>query len=623
MSQVPDRVFQQRREVAAQAMDAVQELFRVVSKARTAQLDRINRVRPRHRWSAVNLVDYAAVRSQDVRQLQADLSELGLSSLGRMEAGVEDHLKAVLLSLAAIADKPEPELDMLDVGIDPGEDQGGGQETLVRNTVHLLGRAPEDRETRIMVTLPSEAAGDPALVRDMVAAGMNVARVNCAHDGPEEWARMIEHVRAAASESDKDLRISMDLGGPKVRTGPIEPGPRVEKIKPTRDARGHITERARLWLGSSPHDDLLPSVPVSPASWLTQRSVGERIRLRDARESGRSLHVVAVEDGGVLVEFAKTVYFATDLVLTAANGDRAVLGELPETEQALRLNIGDTLRLVRSLEPVPAVSHSPFSIGCTLPEAFEDVEPGDRVWLNDGKIGGVVRSVTPDSMDIDVLHAGPNGSNLKAEKGINFPDTELRIRSLTEQDRRDLKFVARNADIVNMSFVRSRTDVTDLLDELTRLGATDVDVTLKIETVGGFEQLPQMLLEVMRWKDAGVMIARGDLAVETGFERLAEVQQEILWLCEAAHVPVIWATQVLESLAKKGIPSRAEVTDAAQGQRAECVMLNKGPFIIDTIAALSSILGRMSGHVIKKTDLLRKLNAWDEFVSERGNHPGG
>jgi len=88
-------------------------------------------------------------------------------------------------------------------------------------------------------------------------------------------------------------------------------------------------------------------------------------------------------------------------------------------------------------------------------------------------------------------------------------------------------------------------------------------------------------------------------------------------------VPVIWATQVLESLAKKGIPSRAEVTDAAQGQRAECVMLNKGPFIIDTIAALASILGRMSGHVIKKTDLLRKLNAWDEFVSERGNHPGG
>lgn len=615
MSQVPDHVFQQRRELASQAMDTVEELFRVVRAARSAQLDRINRVLPRHRWSAVNLVDYAAVRSQDVRQLQSDLSDLGLSSLGRMEAGVEDHLKAVLLSLAAVAERPEPNLDMLDVGIEPGEGHGSGQDILERNAVQLLGRSPEGRETRIMVTLPSEAAADAALVRDMVAAGMNVARVNCAHDGPEEWARMIDHVRTAASDLGKDLRVSMDLGGPKVRTGPIEPGPRVEKIKPERDATGHVTERARLWLGTSPHDDLIPSVPVSPATWLSERTVGERIRLRDARDSGRSLRVMAVEDGAVLVEFAKTVYFATDLVLKAGNGDEATLGELPETEQALRLNIGDTLRLVRSLEPVPAVTQSPFTIGCTLPEAFQDVAPGDRVWLDDGKIGGVVRTVTPDSMDIEVLHTGPNGSNLKAEKGINFPDTDLRIRSLTEQDRRDLKFVARNADIVNMSFVRSRTDVTDLLDELTRLDATEVDVTLKIETVGGFEQLPQMLLEVMRWKDAGVMIARGDLAVETGFERLAEVQQEILWLCEAAHVPVIWATQVLESLAKKGIPSRAEVTDAAEGQRAECVMLNKGPFIIETIEALSSILGRMSGHVIKKTDLLRKLHAWREFVS--------
>ena len=615
MSQVPERVFQQRREVAAHAMETVEELFHVVKAARSAQLDRINSVRPRHRWSAVNLVDYAAVRSQDVRQLQAELSELGLSSLGRMEAGVEDHLKAVLLSLAAIAGEPEPDLRDLDAGIEPGEDQGGGQETLVRNAAHLLGRTPEDRETRIMVTLPTEAADNADLVRDMVAAGMNVARVNCAHDGPEEWARMIEHACAAASELNRDLRISMDLAGPKVRTGPIEPGPRVEKIKPTRDKRGHVSERARLWLGESPHDDLLPRVPVTPASWLAERSVGERIRLRDARESGRSLRVVVVEDGGVLVEFAKTVYFATDLVLRAENGSKAVLGELPETEQALRVNIGDTLRLVRSLEPVRPATQSPLSIGCTLPQAFEDAQPGDRVWFDDGKIGGVVRTVAPASMDIEVLHAGPNGSNLKAEKGINFPDTDLQIRSLTDQDRKDLEFVARHADIVNMSFVRSRTDVTDLLDELTRLEATEVDVTLKIETVGGFEQLPQMLLEVMRWKDAGVMIARGDLAVEAGFERLAEVQQEILWLCEAAHVPVIWATQVLESLAKKGIPSRAEVTDAAEGQRAECVMLNKGPFIIETIEALSSILGRMSGHAIKKTDLLRKLHAWREFVA--------
>jgi pyruvate kinase len=108
-----------------------------------------------------------------------------------------------------------------------------------------------------------------------------------------------------------------------------------------------------------------------------------------------------------------------------------------------------------------------------------------------------------------------------------------------------------------------------------------------------------------------VMVARGDLGVEVGFERLAEVQEEILWLCEAAHVPVIWATQVLESLAKGGMPSRAEVTDAAMGSRAECVMLNKGPFILQTMRFLCDVLNRMEAHQKKKTAMLRKLNVSD------------
>jgi pyruvate kinase len=77
-----------------------------------------------------------------------------------------------------------------------------------------------------------------------------------------------------------------------------------------------------------------------------------------------------------------------------------------------------------------------------------------------------------------------------------------------------------------------------------------------------------MLLAAMRWPSCGVMIARGDLAVECGFERLAEVQEEILWICEAAHVPVIWATQVLENVAKAGMPSRAEITSHQAKKRA-------------------------------------------------------
>lgn len=108
----------------------------------------------------------------------------------------------------------------------------------------------------------------------------------------------------------------------------------------------------------------------------------------------------------------------------------------------------------------------------------------------------------------------------------------------------------------------------------------------------------------------GVMIARGDLAMEVGPERLSEVQEEILWLCEAAHVPAVWATQVLESLIKNGAPTRAEITDAAMGQRAECVMLNKGPFLADGVAFLSGILRRMDRHQTKKSARLSALTSW-------------
>src|SRR5512142_2458732 len=114
----------------------------------------------------------------------------------------------------------------------------------------------------------------------------------------------------------------------------------------------------------------------------------------------------------------------------------------------------------------------------------------------------------------------------------------------------------------------------------------------------------------MRHSSVGVMIARGDLAVECGYERTGELQEEILWIAEAAHVPVIWATQVLERLARTGRPSRAEITDAAMGVRAECVMLNKGPHIVDAVTTLDDILRRMADHHYKKTALLRPLRSW-------------
>ena len=150
---------------------------------------------------------------------------------------------------------------------------------------------------------------------------------------------------------------------------------------------------------------------------------------------------------------------------------------------------------------------------------------------------------------------------------------------------------------------------------LRRVGGENRGLVVKIETQQAFDQLPSLLLAAMGSPVAGIMIARGDLAIECGFERLAELQEEILWLCEAAHMPVIWATQVLDTLAKKGQASRAEITDAAMAVRAECVMLNKGPYILHTIRALDDILRRMQEHQSKKKTLLRKLKLAETFAA--------
>jgi pyruvate kinase len=238
---------------------------------------------------------------------------------------------------------------------------------------------------------------------------------------------------------------------------------------------------------------------------------------------------------------------------------------------------------------------------------FAAIQPGEPIWFDDGKIGGVVLAKDDQAVQIKITHA-PGGIKLKADKGINLPDSTLGLEALGEADLQALAFAAQHADIVELSFVNSAQDVRAVFDELRRLDAGHLGVVLKIETRSGFENLPALLLTGMQHPRLGVMIARGDLAVEAGFERTAELQEEMLCLCEAAQVPVIWATQVLETLAKTGAPTRAEMTDAAMGVRAECVMLNKGPYILKAITTLDNVLTRMQGHHDKKRDLMKKLH---------------
>jgi pyruvate kinase len=444
---------------------------------------------------------------------------------------------------------------------------------------------------------------------------------------------MAENIHEASAAAGRPCMVLMDLPGPKLRTGPIRAGPRVLRLRPRRDAWGRPRTPASALLvgelgdtGTSGATAGAPArIPVD-ARWLDGLLVGDRIRFSDTRGASRTALVTRIDDAGAWIEIGDTAYVTTGMRLSSPEGRVTSIGLLPELEQALVLGVGDVLTLTRDLSP--AVASEPHDepsaepdnsaqrsprvarIGCTVPEVLSSLAVGHRVFFDDGKIGGEVIAVRDGEVDIEITAAAPMGSKLRAEKGINVPDCELHLPALGPDDERLLRFVVDHADAVGLSFTQSPFDVAQLQDCLATIGGADLSIVLKIETVRGFASLPDILLAALATERVGVMVARGDLAVECGFERLAEVQEEMLWVCEAAHVPVIWATQVLDQMARTGRPSRAEISDAAMSGRAECVMLNKGPYITETVSALNDILCRMGSHQRKKTTLLRRLTSW-------------
>jgi len=588
----------------------VEQLLRAAGSAEEQFSTEFERVAPSMRESACNLVHYLALRRHDLRALQEDLALLGLSSLGRMEAHVMASLQAVLRAIYALLG----ETISADTVAEPSITFDSGASRLAEHTNAILGQAPRGRQTRIMVTMPGEAADDPDLIRRLLEAGMGVMRINCVHDSPAVWERMVKQLRHAERDLGKRCLISFDLAGPKLRTGPIAPGPAVVKWRPTRDAMGRVIQPARVRLivdGARPDVPQATTIPVE-VSLIGKAEPGDTFEFEDARRRKRTLRVIEVRQDECLCETDQTAYVVPGTRLELRREQSAIaegeVGALPALEQSIAMRAGDTLEVARG----EAMGHGgrtaePAFISCAIAELFSGAHAGEPILFDDGKIRGVIRDAAKDVLRVQITGVAGGTAKLRSEKGINLPESDLSLPALTTKDVEDLAFVATYADAVAMSFVQRPSDIDDLMREMRKLDAAHIGIVLKIETKAAFDRLPDLLLSGMQHPPVAVMIARGDLGVEVGFERLSEVQEEILWLCEAAHVPVIWATQVLESLAKGGMPSRAEVSDAAMGSRAECVMLNKGPYILETLEFLADVLNRIEEHHHKKTSRLRRL----------------
>lgn len=460
-----------------------------------------------NRLSATNLIHYLSLRSLDIRDLQEQLHEAGLSALSNSESHILYQIQAILHWLGI--ETPRERLF-------PCDNQAG-RISLQKKAIQLFGNKESDRIPYIMVTFDLSFAQDTAFVKKLLKEGMNVARINCAHDDEGVWKMMIGTLKKAAAESGYSCKIYMDLAGPKIRTGLPEKGSKKGKMK--------IEEGQILLLAEKDHD----------AKKSHHQAAGRKI------------------------------------------------------------------------------------VTCSLNGIVEQVKAGQKVLFDDGLIGTEVIEVAGKEALLKVVRISSKKPRLKAGKGINFPETNLTVESLTEDDRRALPFAAQHAELVGYSFVRTTEDLITLQNELDKLTSAPPTIIMKIETTEAFAGLPALLMQAMTRPAGGVMIARGDLAVEAGLERLSEVQEEILWICEAAHMPVIWATQVLESLNKSGLATRSEGTDAARAALAECVMINKGDYTLEVVKVLKNILHRSTGHRSKRRHLFRPLAVADRFLK---THPG-
>ena len=534
----------------------------------------IKAVHPKYRQSAKNLVHYRALRSRDLTKLQKRLKDLGMSRLAKAESHVLPSLLATRNLLAQL----EPG-DSSGPFIAPEMSIKKSRRYLKRNITDLLGRPERSRHAMIMVTMPTEAAYSREFVVNMINSGMRVARINCAHDNDVVWKLIIDNIRSVSEETGIACKVAMDLGGPKIRTGAITPGPKVLKVRPRKDARGKIVEKARVWFGPMLSSKATYHIPLVDFAML---QAGQKLYFRDARNKKRTVEVVEVFEDGVIGLVDRTAVFETGMQLFV---EKQVItpvcevGELPPREGAIFLKTGEDLRLVA--EPITALAFEAGDvleegvvkmINCSNEDVLKQARTGETVMLDDGKFAGVITAKDNKGITIKLTAVSTGGAKLRAEKGINFPDSKLSISGLTDKDKEDLEFVAEHADIVNMSFVNSTKDVDELLAEIEKLGKKDqIGVVLKIETRRAFQSLTDIILRAMQTYPIGIMIARGDLALEVGWHRIAVIQREVMKLCHAAHIPGIWATQVFENLAKNGVPSRPEMTDLWVAQRAECV----------------------------------------------------
>lgn len=584
-----------------------------------------------------NLLCYLVLREQNLSALQIRLSEEGLASLAMSESNVLFSIEQVLKHFGI---KPVTTSSLHKI------DPQSGRLLMTLRSKLMFGSMPKERNTHIMVTLDSSDIYQYELIEQLLENGIDIARINCAHNTAREWKLLVETLRGVEEQllqngkmvEGRRCMILMDLGGPKIRTGPMEPKVRPIQISAPKDIHGRPLRLVEGFLDSEASEtEVLNLERATSSSFVIAISkinygglgglrIGQKITFKDARD-GRPRNLTVLErisPTKVRIGLEHTAFLKEGIKLECQINDSDndpkcsfTVGVTKPQPNEISVEDGNLLRLYRDTRlghggDSNHFSDDPAGISCTYPHILDQVKVGHRVFIDDGKIEAIVRSSKKEYLELEIV--SPHGiiAKIKSNKGMNFPDSGIKTPALTLDDIKNLDFIVEHADMVGLSFVHGPQDIYDLHKELTKRNRADMGIVAKIETSDSVHNLARTLIAGLDLPKFAVLIARGDLAVEVGFENLAFIQEDILCLCEAAHIPVILATQILESLTESGLRSRPEIADALiMGRRAECVMLSNGPNILEAVRTLARLLSSGERYLVK-------YQLFSEFTKQYG-----
>lgn len=296
-------------------------------------------------------------------------------------------------------------------------------------------------------------------------------------------------------------------------------------------------------------------------------------------------------------------------ILADLQGPKLRIGELENGQ----IDMVPGMEFIFTTEPMTGTTEK---IYVSYPNLGKDVEPGERIFIDDGKMEATVKEVVSDK---EVRMTVTIGGILFPKKGINLPDTELSMEAMTPKDRADLDFIlSQSLDWVALSFVRKTSDITQL-KSIIKSRKSKLKVIAKIEMPEALKNLRDIILE-----SDGVMVARGDLGVEMPVEQVPIIQKDIIRKCMHRAKPVIVATQMMESMMDRTKPNRSEVSDVANAvlEGADAVMLSGetavGKYPVLVVQTMSKIIAEIEQTVYdyNREEMLAPQSHSPSFLSD-------